>query len=184
MPKKASAKDMDASRQIFELKRQLLGWGLKPTQSEEHEQVFYSMVQAVCDIQSGEFLFQQEDYPQKLKQDPLESMHEVFRQELGALLDKSEGISTMTDHLKERFPNLPRGPPFLHDKRTNTLVFSKQYSKCGIHENDADIDPLKRFTFARTPPTKLLYQQYVMEMNHGEFAIRAIVAHYACLKGK
>jgi hypothetical protein len=165
-------------RQLKEVEKALRMMGLDPTLSAEHGRVWDSFVQFVRDVQNGEYREIQENLLQKLKHDPLESMKEVFRLEFQTLVHQKEnGIALTIDHLKERFPDVPNTPPCCYDKFTGTYTLNRRLSVLGICKND--VDPLTRFTFVRGPSTPQLEVQ-----EHDSVAVRAIVAHYACMKAK
>jgi hypothetical protein len=177
-----SPKERFEIKQVNAIKNALTMWGINQTKSAQHAEVWDSFVQLVCDVQDKEYQHIHEDLPQKLNQDPTDSMQEVFHQEICALLRFEKGLSITVDHLKERFPDLPHVFPFVYNKYTKTSIFNHQLSELGISEDD--VDPLTRYTFPRVASVKRLYEQYVELGQDQNTAARAIVAHYACIKAK
>jgi hypothetical protein len=167
-----------SNKDLDELEKELSLWGIDPRKSQEHKDFYKKYIDHLEDVLAGAYDDYQENYPQKLTaHDPLASMKEVYKQEIGALLKKTNGLRVVTDQLKIKCGQVPVTPLFF-DRSSGRYVLHRDLANKRVTMED--IDPLERFSFKRVPAHEKVYKDYV-DGDHGtDVSCRAIVAHYAC----
>jgi hypothetical protein len=163
--------------QVVVLERFMQEWGIDKTSEDPAHKAFWNdNIEFLKEVVDG-IMSEPANLPCLLPTNSVESMREVFDQELRNLVVKEKGMLDVTDFVKDRVKYLSM-PAYKIYRYSNRYEMNEALIDLGIKPEE--LCPFKRFRFERVPGKELMRKQLGVGGGHMTYALRAIVAHGAC----